>query len=79
MVWYIVYMRKKSEGRKMIKSEVSTRKNNVIDLFSKRAAREERNSVDYSLLHQLQGKGHNKVVKHGKRNNLLVLFPSFCA
>jgi hypothetical protein len=57
----------------------NNKKSNVIDMFSKKAANVESSNVDYSLLEQLNAKNTSKVVRHGKRDNLLVLFPSFCA
>lgn len=62
----------------MFKSE-SNKKNNVIDMFSKSAAVEQNRNVDYTLLNQFNNKNNNKVVKLAKRDNLVVLFPSFCA
>ncbi len=59
--------------------QINSRKNNVIDLFSKQTAQVEASNVDYSLMNKLNNKNDSNVVKHAKRDNLLVLFPSFCA
>lgn len=59
--------------------QINSKKNNVIDLFSKRAVQSETSNVDYSLMNQLNTKNNSRVVKHVKRDNLVVLFPSFCA
>ncbi|MBX3074844.1 hypothetical protein KF707_15530 [Candidatus Obscuribacterales bacterium] len=59
--------------------QINSKKNNVIDLFSKQTAQVEASNVDYSLMNKLNNKHDSKVVKHAKRDNLLVLFPSFCA
>jgi len=59
--------------------QINSKKNYVIDLFSKQTAQVEASNVDYSLMNKLNNKHDSKVVKHAKRDNLLVLFPSFCA
>lgn len=59
--------------------QLPNKKNNVIDLFSKATVQVEASNVDYSLMNKLNDKNNDKVVRHAKRDNLLVLFPSFCA
>ncbi len=64
----------------MIKHDDTSRKSNVVDLFSKKSAKTENNNVDYSLLDQLQSKRRSaKGAKNAQRDNLLILFPGFCA
>ncbi len=57
----------------------SNNKSNVIDLFSKKHV-VENNKVDYSLVDQLHGRRRNtKHTKTANRDNLVVMFPGFCA
>lgn len=57
----------------------SNNKSNVIDLFSKKHVVES-NKVDYSLVDQLHGRRRNsKNAKNANRDNLVVMFPGFCA
>lgn len=59
--------------------QISTNKNNVVDLFSKKPA-VANHKVDYSLVDQLHGRRRNqKSSKTAHRDNLVVMFPGFCA
>jgi len=60
-------------------NQTSTNKNNVIDLFSKKHVVETNNKVDYSLVDELRSRRNSKNSKTANRNNLVVLFPGFCA
>lgn len=65
----------------MIKRQDTSRKSNVIDLFSKKSAKTERSNVDYSLIDQLESRRCSaKGSKHAAhRDKVLLLFRGFCA
>ncbi len=63
-----------------MKREDTSRKSNVIDMFSKKSIKVESSNVDYSLVDQLESRRRSaKGSKNAHRDNLLVLFPGFCA
>ncbi|MDZ4833177.1 MAG: hypothetical protein SGJ27_05185 [Candidatus Melainabacteria bacterium] len=60
-------------------NQSSTNQTNVVDLFSKKHV-VENNNVDYSLVDQLSRRRNSNSDKSVNRdNNLVVLFPGFCA
>ena len=59
-------------------NSTSINKNNVIDMFNKKSVGDNQ-KVDYTLVDELQRRRNAKSSKTSNRNNLVVLFPGFCA